>query len=235
MSKILAQCLLIYLLISPTTLLAKQLLKIGVGNFPPFFVEKGNKGIFIEITNEIFKQLPEYTVKYIFMSNTRLLYEINSGKRIDVACNVFSGSEVNAYLSETIFRFRDVAISKRSSQLVVNKISDLNGKSIAAYQGAKELLGGEFKKRDTTYLMLSDRKDIRVGDINIFWHDLKNKHYEEFTEVDVNQFKIHSLWPDVYSHIAFKEKTLRDSVDKVITELKRSGKIEEIYAKYQVK
>jgi ABC-type amino acid transport substrate-binding protein len=229
--------------------MAKQVLKIGVGNFPPFFVEKDNKGIFIEITNEIFNQLPEYTVQYIFMSNTRLLHEINSGKRIDVACNIFSGSQVNAYLSETIFRYRDVAISKKSSQLVVNKISDLQGKSIAAYQGAKELLGSEFKKmantnpkysehahpKDTTYLMLSDSKDIRIGDINIFWHDLKNKYYEEFTEIDASQFKIHSLWPDVYSHIAFKEKTLRDSVDKVITELKHSGKIEEIYAKYQVK
>jgi len=220
-------------------------LKIGVGNFPPFFIERENKGIFIEITNEIFKQLPEYTVQYIFMSNTRLLHEINSGERIDAACNIFSGSEVNAYLSEPIFRYKDVAISKKSSQLVVNKISDLQGKSIAAYQGAKELLGSEFKEmanknpkysehphpRDTTYLMLSGSKNVRVGDINIFWHDLNNKHFKEYEKLDASQFKIHYLWPDVYSHIAFKEQELKDSVNKVIAELKLSGKIEEIYAK----
>jgi len=228
--------------------MAKQVLRIGVGNFPPFFIEKENKGIFIEITNEIFKQLPEYSVQYIFMSNSRLLHEINSGKRLDAACNIFSNSEVNAYLSEPIFRYRDVAISKKSSQLVVNKISDLQGKSIAAYQGAKELLGSEFKKmanknpkyseyphpRDTTYLMLSDSKNVRVGDINIFWHDLNNKHYKEDAKIDVSNFNIHSLWPDVYSHIAFKEKALKDSVNKVITELKRNGKIDEIYAKHRL-
>ena len=95
MPKMLAHFLLISLLILSPTLMAKQVLKIGVGNFPPFFIEKENKGIFIEITNEIFKQLPEYTVQYLFMSNNRLLHEINSGKRIDAACNIFLDSEVN--------------------------------------------------------------------------------------------------------------------------------------------
>jgi polar amino acid transport system substrate-binding protein len=127
------------------TLMANQVIRIGVGNFPPFFIEKEQKGIFIEITDEIFKQFPEYTVQYIFMSNSRLVHEINSGKRIDAACNIFPNSEVNAYLSAPIFRYRDVAVSKRSSKLTINDISDLQGKSIAAYQGAKELLGGNLK------------------------------------------------------------------------------------------
>jgi len=89
--------------------------------------------------------------------------------------------------------------------------------------------------RDTTYLMLSDSKDIRVGDINIFWHDLNNKHYKTDEKVEVSHFKIHSLWPDVYSHIAFKDPVLKDSVNKVIAELKLNGKIKEIYAKHQLK
>lgn len=234
------------LLVCSPVLMAKQVLRIGVGNFPPFFVEKENKGIFIEITNEIFKQLPKYTVQYIFMSNSRLLHEINSGKRIDAACNIFPNAKVNAYLSVPVFRYTDVAISKKSSQLVINKISDLQGKSIAAYQGAKELLGNEFKEmaiknpkysehphpRDTTYLMLSDSKEIRVGDINIFWHDLKSKHYQDNVNIDVSDFKIHTLWPDVYSHIAFKDPALKDAVNQVIAELKRNGKIDQIYAKY---
>jgi len=248
MPKVLAHFLLISLIIFSTSIIAKQVLKIGVGNFPPFFIEKENKGIFIEITNEIFKQLPEYTVQYIFMSNNRLLHEINSGNRIDAACNIFSDSMVNAHLSVPVFRYTDVAISKKSSLLVVNKISDLQGKSIAAYQGAKDLLGSEFKEmaiknpqysehphpRDTTYLMLSDSKDIRVGDINIFWHNLKNKHYTEYAKADVSQFEIHALWPAVYSHIAFKDKALKDSVNKVIAELIRNGKIKEIYTRHQL-
>ncbi|MCJ8319142.1 MAG: transporter substrate-binding domain-containing protein [Colwellia sp.] len=249
MPKILTQFLLICLLISSTSVMAKQVLKIGVGNFPPFFIEKEQKGIFIEITNEIFKHLPEYSVQYIFMSNNRLLHEINSGKRIDAACNIFADSEVNAYLSEPIFRYRDVAISKKSSGFIVNQISDLQDKSIAAYQGAKDLLGRQFKEmaiknpnysehahpKETTYLMLSDNKDIRVGDINIFWHDLNRNYFKENKKIDVNNFNIHTLWPDVYSHIAFKDKALKNAVNKIIAELKLNGKIEEIYNKNQVK
>jgi len=62
-------------------------------------------------------------------------------------------------------------------------IADLQGLSIAAYQGAKELLGKEFKDmtltntnysehsqpKETTYLMIAGHKDIRIGDINIFY------------------------------------------------------------------
>ena len=240
MTKMLTHILFVSSLVFSMTLMANQVIRIGVGNFPPFFIEKDNKGIFIEITDEIFKQFPEYTVQYIFMSNSRLMREINSGKLIDAACNIFPHSEVNAYLSVPIFRYTDVAISKKSSKFTINEISDLQGKSIAAYQGAKELLGSEFKEmalknpqysehphpKDTTYLMLSDSKDIRVGDINIFWHDLNNKNYEK---IEAEQFKIHSLWPDVFSHIAFKDPILKDAVDKVITELKLKGKIKEIY------
>jgi len=176
MSKIITYFFFITLLLCSTTAIAQQVLKVGVGNFPPFFIEKGKKGIFIEIIDEIFKQLPEYEVEYIFMSNNRILHEINYGKSIDVASNIFPSAKVNAYLSEPLFRFRDVAVSKKSAQLEVNNIVDLQGKSIAAYQGAIDLLGDEFKQmakkneqysehahpKDTTHLMISGKKDIRL-------------------------------------------------------------------------
>jgi polar amino acid transport system substrate-binding protein len=176
-------------------------------------------------------------------------HEINSGKRIDVACNIFAGSKVSAHLSDPIFRYKDVAISKKSSRLIINEVSDLQGKSIAAYQGATELLNGGFKEmakqnpqyaeyphpKETTLLMLSDKREIRVGDIHIFWHNLKNKRYIKDHKTDADNFKIHTLWPAVYSHIAFKDQSLKNAVNKVIATLKGNGKIEAIYAKYQPK
>jgi len=247
MIKILSRLLLVSLLFSSNLIMAKQEIKIGVGNFPPFFVEEEQQGLFIEITEEIFKQLPDYSVKFIYMSNHRLLHEINSGKRIDVACNIFSDSKVDAFLSSPIFRFTDVAVSKNSAKLELNKVEDLKGVSIAAYQGAKELLGADFKKmaldnpyysehsqpKDTTYMMVAGQKDVRVGDINIFLHDLTSKRYKNEAQIDVKNFTIHRLWPDVYSHMAFKDEALRDSVDEIIKELTADGTIEEIYLKYR--
>tara|TARA_R110000737_G_scaffold273913_1_gene280747 strand:+ start:5449 stop:6195 length:747 start_codon:yes stop_codon:yes gene_type:complete len=248
MLKIISYIALLLLLVFSSTSLATQILKVGVGNFPPFFIENGKQGIFIEIIDEIFKQLPEYKVEYIFMSNNRILHEINYSKSIDVACNIFPSSTVNAYLSEPIFRFRDVAISKKSAQLKINNISDLRGKSIAAYQGATELLGDEYKQiakknhhysehphpKDTTHLMLSGKKDIRIGDINIFWYDLNNKHYAKYKDVAHSDFTVHYLWPRVYSHMAFKDQQLQIQVDEIIRELKLNGTIEKIYSRYEM-
>jgi polar amino acid transport system substrate-binding protein len=248
MTKILNHIIFISLLLFSNTSIAHQAIKIGVGNFPPFFIEKGNKGIFIDLIDEIFKQLPEYKVEYIFMSNHRILHEINYGELIDVACNIFPNSHVNVYLSDPVFRFRDVAVSLKSSQLKVNNISDLKGKSIAAYQGATELLGAEFKKmakenleyseyphpKETTYQMLSGGKDIRIGDINIFRYDLKNKYYNKTINADYTKFTIHYLWPYIYSHMAFKDESLKDSVNKVIRELKLNGTLDKIYTKHKM-
>ena len=248
MYKMLQQVLIVLLLVFPSLLLAKQELRVGVGNFPPFFIEAENKGLFLDITREIFKQLPEYEVKFIFMSNHRLLHEINSGKIIDVACNIFSASEVKGHLSEALFRYTDVAVSKKIHALEIDDIEDLQAYSIAAYQGAKDLLGEQYKQmalandnysehshpKDTTYLMAAGQKDIRVGDIHIFFHDLQNKYYQGDTPIKKSDFNIHRLWPDVYSHMAFKNADLRDAVNKVIKQLKQDGTIEKIYAKYQI-
>ena len=92
--------------------MAKQDLKVGIGNFAPFLQEKNHQGLFLELTEEIFKQLPSYNVQFIYMSNNRLLHEINSGQRIDVACNIFSNSSAKAFLCAPVLRYTDVAVSK---------------------------------------------------------------------------------------------------------------------------
>jgi ABC-type amino acid transport substrate-binding protein len=227
--------------------MAKQDLKIGIGNFAPFLQEKNHQGLFLELTEEIFKQLPSYNVQFIYMSNNRLLHEINSGQRIDVACNIFSNSSAKAFLSSPVFRYTDVAVSKSSAKLKVNRISDLQGYSIAAYQGAKEMLGDDFKAmalanpnyseyskpEETTYVMVAGEKDIRIGDIHIFLHDLADKRYISEEKIAAKDFTIHRLWPDVYSHMAFKDEMLRDSVNNVIKELTADGTIEAIYRKHR--
>jgi len=247
MIKILYRLLLFSLLFTSSSIIAKQDLKIGVGNFSLFLGDENKQGLFLEITEEIFKQLPRYNVKFIYMSNYRLLHEINSGKRIDVACNIFSNSQVEGFLSAPIFRYTDVAVSKNSTELKINKVSDLKSFSVAAYQGAKDLLGDDFKEMalanskysehskpdETTYLMVAGQKDIRIGDIHIFLHDLADKRYINEDKIEAKDFTIHRLWPDVYSHMAFKDEMLRNSVNDVIKELTTDGTIEAIYLKHR--
>jgi len=244
----LSRLLLLLLLLSSTLTLAKQTLKVGVGNFPPFFVEKDKSGLFIEITEALFNELPEYDIDFVFMSNKRLHHEIGTGKVIDVACNIFSESKNEAYLSMPIFRYSDVAISRKSDHLTINQVSDLQGKSITAYQGAMDLLGIDFKKMalanteysehprpsHSSYLLITGQKDVRIGDINIFWFDLANKYQKIDDKINAQNYTVHHLWPDVYSHIAFKDKSIRDKINKAIIKLTNNGAIQSIYAKFKL-
>ena len=228
--------------------LAKQELKVGVGNFPPFFIEESQSGLFLEITQAIFNELPEYDIKFIFMSNSRLAHEINTGKLLDVACNIFPGSGVKGHFSKPIFKYTDVAVTKKRDNLRLNKVSDLQNLSIAAYQGAKDLLGAELKNialnnpnymeyshpKETTYLLVSGKKDVRIGDVSIFLYDLKNKRYQQKMKISIDDFTLHPRWSDVYSHMAFRDEALRNSVDTIITSLLAQGAFDKIYAKYQL-
>ena len=186
------------LLLSSQLLPAKQVLRVGVGNFEPFFIQEGERGLFLDITKEIFKLLPEYEVEFIFMSNTRLLREMKVDIRIDAACNIFANSETNAYLSVPVFRYTDVAVSKAENKMVIENVSDLQDKSIAAYQGATDLLGDEYKKMalansqyseyalpsETTKLVAIGKKEVRVGDIYIFLHDINAPMYKKRKNIE---------------------------------------------------
>ena len=230
-----------------STAQAKSVLRIGVGNFPPFFVEENQSGLFLDITKSIFQNLPEYEVKFVFMSNSRLQQEINHGKRIDVACNIFKNSNVNAFLSDPLFRYTDVAVTHKSKNIKINNVGDLTDLSVAAYQGATDLLGYAFKEmakananysehphpKDTTHLLVTGKKDVRVGDINIFYHDLGQKPYQSATQNNIDDYSIYYLWPVVYSHMAFKNKGLRDAVNQQIRKLTHDGTFDQIYRKYK--
>lgn len=248
MCKFLHWCVFVIVFITPSMLQAKQSLNIGVGNFPPFFIQKDESGLFLDITKAIFNNLLEYEITFLFMSNSRLLHEINSGKRIDVACNIFKNSAVDAYLSEPIFRYTDVAISKKTNNLTLNSVSDLHNVSISAYQGAVDLLGEDFKKiavsnsdysehphpKETTHLLISGQKDVRIGDIHIFYHDLRNKFYKNSENANIDNYDFHYLWPDVYSHMAFKDEALRDAVNVEIKKLALDGTFAKIYQQYEI-
>ncbi len=223
---------------------AKDLV-VGVGNFEPFFIKEGNKGLFLDLTKEIFKLLPQHNIEYKFMPNRRLAAQVENGK-IDVACNIFKGSHVKAFLSAPLFRFTDVVVSRKPRNLSIEKVADLKGLRVAAYQGAKELLGGEFKtlmtnnpnykeqpdQSRTILMVLHDRADVRVGDIFIFLNDLKKLAGQEVA-VSLDNFTIHRIWPDVYSHMAFKDESLRDDVNNAIKTIKENGTLDAVYKRYE--
>ncbi len=223
---------------------AKDLV-VGVGTFEPFFIRDGNRGLFLDLTKEIFKLLPKYNVEYKFMPNKRLAAMVASGK-IDAACNIFEGSNVSAHLSSPLFRFQDVAITIKHKEIIINNVSDLKGLKVAAYQGATDLLGAEYAsimagnpwygeyadQSRSIRMLIAGRSDVRVGDIFIFLNDLNNLR-KDGGDLKFEDFNVHRIWDDVFSHMAFKDKIVRDEVNDAIQKIKDNGAFDKVYKKYE--
>ena len=120
-------------------------LVVGVSNFEPFFIEDSERGIFVDLLKEIFALMPQHTVEFSFLSNRRLLEDINSGA-LDAAVNMLEMYELNqVYLSDPVFRYRDAVVALKDKNLKIESMDDLQDVSIATHQGAMDYLGPEFK------------------------------------------------------------------------------------------
>jgi ABC-type amino acid transport substrate-binding protein len=176
------------------------------------------------------------------MPNRRLEKELNDGS-IDAAANIFKLSDVKGYLSERAFRFTDVAVTLKSRNIVIKTLSDLRGRSLITYQGAKHFLGEEFGKAAETcseyteigeptvqaQMIARGRADVSIGDIYIFLHSLRTWSDGKFTP---EQFDIHRLFPDMYSHVGFRDKSVCDDFNRALKEIMKNGRYEAVYKNY---
>ena len=219
-------------------------LKIGVGNFPPYFSEKGNTGLFTDLILETFKLMPQHQLKSVVpMSNYRLIVELNEG-RVDGSANIFSDAKITGCRSDPIFRYSDVAVSRKDRNLNIYAISDLKGKSIITYQGAHTFLGNPFQQvtsveptmyrevsqpSDQAGLLASGKFDVSVGDMYIFLNSVQTWSDARYT---TDHFTIHRLFPDIYSHMAFQDQALCDEFNVALRTIKKNGTYEAVYAQY---
>lgn len=214
-----------------------------MGNFEPLFSSPDKPALFKDLIDGVYSYLPDTQVKYRYMlSNARLVHELNA-LTVDGAANIFSPNDIKGCLSQPIFEFSDVAISLKSQQLVINKVDDLRGKSVVSYQGAKTLLGSDYKAavesghyykevsqpEEQAKLLLTGMVDVSIGDKYIFLNSLKNwskgKH-------DPNQIIIHTIFPPVATSMGFNEQAFCDEFDQGLKKFKESGRYREVYKRY---
>ncbi len=83
----------------------------------------------------------------------------------------------------------------------------------------------------TTFYLVRGRKDVRIGDINIFYHDISDAKY--IGKVSIKNFSIHKLWPDVHSFMATNDEKLRNEINSAIKIIKADGSYDLLYQKYK--
>ncbi|MES2298253.1 MAG: transporter substrate-binding domain-containing protein [Pseudomonadota bacterium] len=149
------------------------------------------------------------------------------------------------YADDATVTYQDVAISLKKSNVSINGVGDLKGKSIVTFQGASNFMGPEFAaavKDNPNYSELSDEKrkvlqlfaggvQAYIGDLNVF------KYYKaQAAGADTTQeVVIHKVFAPSNlqtNHAVFRDKQLRDDFNAGLKQLKTSGQYKAIVKKY---
>jgi ABC-type amino acid transport substrate-binding protein len=220
-------------------------LTIGVGNFEPFFIQKDNSGLFVDVIRAVYAQLPQYKINFIYMGNKRVARELSLG-RLDAAANINNLQQIKkGHLSLPVFRFSDVAVSLKSNNIALNNVSDLSKYSVGSFQGASDFFGEPYKNTvsknanyyeqmhmDALLLQLAkNRVNIVIMDKNIVTYHLKHNLRNKINLKDLN---FHYLFPIPTSHsfMGFTDPQLRDDFNKALLIIKETGEYEAVYDVY---
>ena len=232
----------VFIFVMPAGVAKSDELVIGLGRISPYYIEKGDTGIFTDLIKKTFAYLPEYKLKFLYgMSNKRLWSELKVG-RIDGAPNIKDFVKFDGCRSALIFRFSDIAVTWKERNIVLNSISDLSGKSIVAFQGAKNVYGNEFKRiaqstsyrelattREQPIILAAGRADVSVSDLYIFLDKLKTFKSDRLTP---KHFTFHKILPIDQSRMGFRNPKICKIFNDALKKLKKSGEYEAIYAAY---
>ncbi len=215
---------------------------IGMGNFEPYYIAEDNTGIFTDLIVAVFKRLPDHEPIFLFGRPNNRLWQDFKKQKVDAVSNLFDTVEIEGCRSDPIFRFRDVAVTRKSSGFTIESVQDLGKKKIIAFQGAKEFFGPEFSKvvgggnyseasepRLQAQALVDNRVDVSIGDLFIFLHSIKNN---PGSRAEAKDFKIHDILPVVFSRMGFWDYELCHEFNSALQQVKDSGEYEEIYDRY---
>jgi polar amino acid transport system substrate-binding protein len=223
--------------LSPYTACAKSLV-VGLHYAPPWSYknEQGQiVGIDKEIIETIFKSRG-YEVTFEISGYSRMLKSFSDHK-VDFASPI-AVPIPGAIMTEKHLPFRDVAISLIEKKLVIQKIADLKGKTVVAYQEANKVLGGEFRslvssqpnytelaeRENQLQMLFKGRADVVVGENRILTF-LSQQLYGE------NRISIHTIFPVInYGGAGWNEQVVKD-FNMGLQELKQKGIYQQILDK----
>jgi len=243
-------CLILFLFLVTTSVDAKKKANLTVlfgMSRPPFIMEDTKTGISINLFRKLSEKLG-YSFKHVFSPNRRMNVELKNGS-MDVVVEVQKGI-VGAYYSDPFIGYRNFAVSRKKDQVKVESYTDLKGRSICAWQDAKNDLGNEFKKatqvfskyqefpiqKDQVKSWLSGACQVIIIDETIlkWWiKELSPEYVKRNRKLDLDlSYDVLPGQEILWWFMGFKDRELRDQFNKVLKEFKANGIYDKIRADY---
>jgi polar amino acid transport system substrate-binding protein len=137
--------------------------------------------------------------------------------------------------------YHDVALSLAAAQLAIYSVDDLRGKSVLAFEGARQFLGAEFNaavqgnpryaetadEAAKVAALLAGQVQVYVGDLNVF------DFFRARARKAGAPVRVHRIFPHselLTNNAVFRDARLRDDFDAGLAQLRASGQYERIVA-----
>ncbi|MDO6527169.1 transporter substrate-binding domain-containing protein [Motilimonas sp. 1_MG-2023] len=232
---------LIGLLISAPSFSQAKEIRLAVGlALPPYYLSEQQSGLELEIIKESLAY-KGHTLTPVFVPFARLIPSLASGF-VDAAAPVNEGSGYLAgFYSNSHIRYKNIAVTLKSSNIEIANIADLAGLSIVAFQNATSYLEphyGEVVQRNSRYseksrqdlqirMLLSKRTDAIVLDEKIFKYFAINQgvNYEA-------EMALHPIFNSVDYKVIFSDAKLNQDFNAGLDHLKETGRYQAIIDSY---
>jgi polar amino acid transport system substrate-binding protein len=217
---------------------------VGVGlSLSPYVIPEELRGMEYDIAKSALA-LEGHEMKPVFLPLGRVAKALDGGQ-MDAAMTQRPGTLTGLVYSDVYIVYRNYAITLESRGLSIERLEDLSGKSVLAFQRATAYLGPEFKQvadANPSYreesnqliqplLLYKGRVDVVVADRNIF--DWFAGQPEVKDKADVGQkIRYHPLFPPTEYRMAFRDEALRDAFNHGLSRLRAEGEYDRIVARY---
>lgn len=212
-------------------------------SLPPYVIVEDWTGLEYDIVRQSLA-VEGHTIKPRLMAFARVVKEMEAGLA-DAAMTMRPDSGVTACYSDSHVTYRNYAITLAGRDLAISSLQDLAGKSVVAFQNASLYLGPEYKAATAAspayreeakqavqpLLLFSGRTDVVVADRFIFGWFAADA--EVAAKVDTRQpVRLHAIFPPTDYHVAFRDKTLCDSFNRGLKQLRDNGEYARITQRY---
>ena len=224
-------------------------LKIAtVNNRAPYTLEGSNQGIETELVTELLREAG-HTVSFVpltlprasFLFESKGIDGILTGRSFDHTKLAFA-----VFLSDPHLHYHNHVITLEKSKLKIDKLADLGGKQVIAFEGATKVFGGEFatmaaanpqySERPKTPILIhalfTGRTDAIVSDINIFKYYRKQASDEKVADVSA-PVVFHPVFPKAAIYCVFRDEKLKNDYNTGLGKLRAAGKYDLIFQKHE--
>ncbi len=208
---------------------------------PPFIIEENGAGLQLDLVREAFISVNQQ----VNFTHLPLGRSISGFKRFNadgITTLPADYQHPSIFVSKPYIKYQNVAVSLTDSEVRVDSVKGLSGKSIVAFQNAKKFLGDDYNASvslSTDYreiadqnqqieMLFSRRTEVIILDVNIFKHFVKTHVGGRYNQ----HFIIHQIFDEREYSAGFNSAQHRDLFDQGVALIKEQGVYQLVLDRY---